>query len=191
MARREKTAKLATRDPLESLVSEVLEERPVRREKPALQELPVPPVAVDPLAMMVPRVTLVLSASQETPVPLVSPVLVVLMVYPETKEMMERLDNLALQVHLVKLESQDLRAKGDLLDEQVRREDKEKRDPREKLEQRDPLGKRDLSDLRDLLENPVPKVCVESPAPSVSKDSLAPPVKMAHPALLDPPDFLE
>lgn len=80
LVRREKPVRLATRDHLESLVSEAPEERPVRREKPAHLELPDPPVAADPLEMTVPRVTLVLSASQETLVPLVSLVLLVLMV---------------------------------------------------------------------------------------------------------------
>lgn len=78
--RREKMVKLATQDHLESLVSEAQEERLVRREKLVHPELLDLLVLVDPLEMMVPRVTLVLSASQETLVPLVSQVLLVWMV---------------------------------------------------------------------------------------------------------------
>lgn len=134
--RREKLERLATLDRLESLVSEVAEERLGRREKPVHPGLPDHLAAADPLEMMVPRVTLVLLASPETLAPLVSLVLVALMVYQVTKEMMERLGNLALQVHPVKLEYQDLLANGDLLDKQVRKANKERKDPREKLEQR-------------------------------------------------------
>ena len=78
--RREKPERLETQDHLESLVLGAPEERPVRRENLALQELLDPPVPADPLEMMVPRVTLVLSDSQETQVPLVSLVLLVLTV---------------------------------------------------------------------------------------------------------------
>lgn len=78
LVRREKPGRLETQDHPESLVSAAPEERLVRREKPAHQELLDPPVVVEPLEMMVPRVTLVLSASLETLVPLVSLVLLVL-----------------------------------------------------------------------------------------------------------------
>lgn len=64
--------------------------------------------------MTVPRVTLVLLASQETLVPLVSLVLLVLTVCWVIKETTERPDNLALLDRLVRLEYQDLLAKGDL-----------------------------------------------------------------------------
>lgn len=134
--RREKLERLATQDRLESLVSEAPEERLVRREKPAHQGLLDHPAVADPLEMTVPRVTLVLLASQEILAHLVSLVLLALMVYQVTKEMMERPGNLALQVHPVKLEYQDLPANGDLLDKRVRKANKEKRDPREKPEQR-------------------------------------------------------
>ncbi|KAG7229043.1 hypothetical protein INR49_013162 [Caranx melampygus] len=186
----EKPERLETQDHLENLVLVAPEERRVRREKLAHQELLDPPVVVDPLEMMVPRVTLVLSGSQETLVPLVSLVLLVLMVYQATKEMTERPVNLALRVHLVKLEYQDLLAKGDLLDERVKRADKEKRDPRERLEQRDLLGKPDPWDLRAPLESLVLRVCVESLALLVSKVSLVPLVKTALLDLWDPLDFL-
>lgn len=190
LVRREKTARLATQDHRESLVSEAQEERLVRREKPAHQELLDPPVAADPLEMMVPRVTLVLSASQETLVLPVSLVLLVLTVYQVTKEMMEKRVNLALQVHLVRLEYLDLLAKGVLLVKQVRRADKEKRDPREKLEQRGLLGKLDLWDHRGPLESLALRVCVEFLALLVSKDSLVRLEKMDLLDLLDPLDFL-
>lgn len=80
LVRREKLVRLATRDHMESLVSQAPEERLARREKPAHPELLDPPVVADPLEMTVPRVTLVLSASQETLVPPVSPVLLALTV---------------------------------------------------------------------------------------------------------------
>lgn len=188
LVRREKAVKQATQDHLESLVLGDPEERLVRREKPAHPELLDLPVHADPPEMTVPRATPVLLASQETPVPLVSLVLVVLMVYQVTKEMMEMPDSLALQVHLARLEYQDLRAKGDLLDQQVRRADKERRDPRERLEPRGLLVKLVLWDLRVLLERVVPRDCVESLALWVSKDSLDLLVKTA---LLDLSDLLD
>lgn len=104
--------------------------------------------------------------------------------------MMERPDSLALQVHLVRLEYQDLLAKGVLLDEQVKRADKERRDPREKLEQRGLLGKLDLWDLRGLPERLVLRDCVESPALLGNKDSLVLLARTALLDLLDPLDFL-
>lgn len=104
--------------------------------------------------------------------------------------MTERPVNLALRVHLVKLEYQDLLAKGDLLDERVKRADKEKKDPRERLEQRDRLEKPDLWDLRVPLESLALRVYVESPALLVSKVSLVPLVKTALLDLWDPLDFL-
>lgn len=182
LVRREKTVKLATQDHLESLVSEDPEERLVRREKLAHLELLDPPVPADPLEMTVPRETLVLLASQETMVPLESLVLLVLTVYRVTKETMEMLGNLALQVHLVRLEYQDLQAKGVLLEQQVRRADKEKRDQRENLVLRGLLGKPDLWDLRGLLESLVLKDCVEFLVLLVNKDCL---VLLVKTALLD------
>lgn len=183
--RRERLVRLATRDHLESLVSEAPEERRERREKPALLELLDLPEVADPLEMTVPRVTLVLWASQETLVPLVSLVPLVLMVWRVTKEMTEKPDNQALLDHLVRLEYQDLLAKGDLSDEQVRKANKERRDPREKLVQRELLGKLDLWDLRDPLESLVLRACVESPALLVSKVFLVLQVKTGLLDLLD------
>lgn len=182
LVRREKAVKLATQDHMESLVSEDPEENLVRREKLAHLELLDPPVPADPLEMTVPRVTLVLSASQETLVPLESLVLLVLTVYQVTKGTMEMLGNLALQVRPVRLEYQDLQAKGVLLDQQVRRADKEKRDQREKLVPRVLMGKLDLWDLRGLLENLVLRDCVEFLVLLVSKDCL---VLLVKTALLD------
>lgn len=117
--RREKMVKLETRVQVESLVFQASEARRVRREILAHLELLDPPVPEDPLEMTVQRVTLVPSASRETQVHLVSLVLLVLMVYPVTKEMMEMLDNLALLVHLGRLEYQDLLAKGEPPEQQV------------------------------------------------------------------------
>lgn len=104
--------------------------------------------------------------------------------------MMEKPDSLALQVHLVRLEYQGLLAKGDLLDDQVRRADREKKDPREKLELRGLLAKPDLSDLKDLLESLVLRDCEESLALLVNKDYLALLVKTVLLDQLDLPDFL-
>lgn len=107
-----------------------------------------------------------------------------------TKETTERPDNQALQVHLVRLEYQDLRVKGDLLDKQVRRANKEKKDPREKLEPRGLMGKLDLWDLRGPLGSPVLRDCVEFLALLVSKGYLELLVKTAPLDLSDPLDSL-
>lgn len=80
LVRREKTVNLATQDQLESLVSEVSVERMERRENPAPPELLDQPVPAGPLETTAPRATPVLSDSQETPVPLERPVLLVLTV---------------------------------------------------------------------------------------------------------------
>lgn len=99
-------------------------------------------------------------------------------------------DNQALQVHLVRLEYQDLRVKGDLLEKQVRRANKEKKDPREKLEPRGLMGKLDLWDLRGPLGRTVLRDCVEFLALLVSKGYLVLLVKTAPLDLLDPLDSL-
>lgn len=182
LVRREKMVKLATQDHPESLVSEDPEERLGRREKPAHLELLDPLVPADPLETTVPRATPVLLASQETMVPLESLVRLVLTVYQATKETMERLGNRALQVRLVRLEYQDLLAKGVLLDQPVQRADKEKRDQREKVVPRGLLAKLDRWDLRGLLESLVLRDCVEFLVLSVNKDCL---VLLVKTALLD------
>lgn len=186
--RREKTARLETQDPRESPAAKALKERPARRAKRAPPERPDPPEPEGLPETTAPRVTLVPSASQETPVRPESLAPPVLMVCPVTKGTTERLDNRALQVHLAKLEYQDLLAKGVQSEQRVRRAGREKRVPRVKPAPRDPLAKLDQSDLRDLLERPVRRVCVESPALSVSKASPALQVKTGRRDLSAPPD---
>lgn len=186
--RRERMARLATLDHLASPEPEALEERTARREKLDRREQPGLPEHEDQGEMMVPRVTLALSASPEIPDPLVNPVLVALMDYQETKEMMETPERLVPLVHLERLECLVLLANGALLDKQVRKEDKVKRGLRGRVEPRALSVRPDLLDFRDLLARLVQMVYVASLAQLVNKDFLVPRVKTVP---LDPLALLD
>lgn len=188
--RRERTARLATPDRLVRADPRAVEARPERRENQDRREQPGPPGHEGQGETMAPRVTLVPSASPETPAPLENPALLALMDYPETKEMMETPERQVPLVHLERLECLVLLANGAPLDKQVRREDKVKRDPRETLESRAPSARPDLSDFRGLLARPELTAYAVSLAQLVNKDFLVPLVKTVPLDPWDLPDYL-
>lgn len=158
LAKRERLVNLATPAPLESPVLEAVKVRLERRARPGPREPPDLQEDEDQPEMTAPKETLARLDSQETPVPLVSPALVVLMVCPVTKETTEKPVSLVLLVHPVRLEYRDLLANGDLLEKPDWRAGKERREPRARRELKESLVKLDQWDLRDLLEKPVLKV---------------------------------
>lgn len=158
LEKRERLVNLATPARLESPALEALKERSERRERLAPREQQDPPEDEDRPEMMARKETLARLDSLETLVPLVSPALLVLMVCPATREMMEKLDSLVLLVRPEKLEYRDLLANGDPLEKPDQRADKERKEPRARPELRALSVKLDPWDLRDLLEKPVRRV---------------------------------
>lgn len=156
--RRERLVNLETLDHLERPASGEERGRWGRRERPDPQELLDPLEDEDQAETTAPKETQAQLDSLETLVLPVSLVLGVWTVCLETRETMEKLDNLVLLVRPERLEYRDLLANGATLANLDLRADKERREPRERLEQRGLWGKPDQWDLRDLLEKPEPRV---------------------------------
>lgn len=158
LVKRERLANPATPARLESPALEAAKVRSERRARPGPREPPDLQEDEDHPETTARKETPALLDSQETPVPLASPALVVSMVCPVTKETMEKPDSLVLLVHPVRLEYRDLLANGDPLEKPDRRAGKERREPRARLELKESLVKLDQWDLRGLLEKLVLKV---------------------------------